>query len=179
MTTFTMAAMVGEFVEAHRRLRKHYEDTKLAFTLDGKLVGDLGEAIAAELFGLTLCKKRTPGVDGHAKDGRSVQVKATGLLSKGPAFTPGEGRADHLIFLRLDFKSATGTIGYNGPEEPVRLLLPVGFTGTKRVSLADTLAADALVAEAARLPRLARTLSTMPLPSPNVPHGNLSASTGS
>lgn len=179
MTTFTMAAMVGEFVEAHRRLRKHYEDTSLAFTLDGKLVGDLGEAIAAELFDLTLCKKRTPGVDGHAKDGRSVQVKATGLLSKGPAFTPGEGRADHLIFLRLDFNSATGTVVYNGPEEPIRRLLPIGFTGTKRVSLVETVAADLLVAPEVRLPRLSQALSTLPVVSASALPGPVSVSTDS
>src|SRR5690606_16604172 len=135
-----------DFVKAHRRLRQHYENTGLGFTLDGKLVGDLAEVIAAELFGLTLCKRRTAGVDCHAKDGRSVQVKATGLPSKGPAFTPGEGRADHLLFLRLDFDTATGAIAYNGPEEPVRRLLPVGFTGTKRVRLADILEVDASVA---------------------------------
>lgn len=162
MTTFQMAAAVENFLQAHRRLRMHYENPGLGFTLDGKLVGDLAEAIAAELFGLMLCERRTPGVDCHTKDGRSVQVKATGLPSKGPAFTPGEGRADHLIFLRLDFDNAAGTIAYNGPEEPIRRLLPVVFTGTKRVSLAATLAADALVAEAARLPRVARTSSTAP-----------------
>src|SRR5580698_3602796 len=119
-----MGLAVQDFVKAHRLLRSHYLHTGLTFTLDGKLVGDLAEVIAADLFGLTLCKNRTAGVDCHATDGRSVQVKATGLRSKGPAFTPGEGRADHLIFLRLDFDKAAGTVAYNGPEEPVRRLLP-------------------------------------------------------
>ena len=83
-----------------------------------------------------------------------MQVKATGLANKGPAFTPGEGRADHLIFLRLDFGSATGVILYTGPESPIRRLLPPGFTGTKRVPLAAVVAADAAVADADRLLRL-------------------------
>jgi hypothetical protein len=154
MTSFKMEKTVKDFVKAHRRLCIHYEKTGLTFTLDGKLVGDLAEAIAAELFGLKLCESRTAGIDCHAKDGRSVQVKSTGLSSKGPAFTPGEGRADHLIFLRLDFEKGTGSIAYNGPEEPIRRLLPVGFTGTKRVRLADVLAADKLVADSIRLPRM-------------------------
>jgi hypothetical protein len=153
-TTFTMVPVVRDFVSAHNGLRQYYKDSGLAFTLDGKLVGDLAEVIAADLFGLELCRNRTPGVDCHAPDGRSVQVKATGLFSKGPAFTPGEGRADHLIFLRLDFATATGTIAYNGPELPIRRLLPVSFTGTKRASLAAVLAADALVADRDRLLRL-------------------------
>lgn len=152
--TFHMVQAVTDFVEAHNRLKHHYEATGLDFTLDGKLLGDLGEVIAAELFGLTLCVRRTPGVDGHAVDGRSVQVKATGLPTKGPAFTPGEGIADHLIFLRLNFANATGTVAYNGPEAPIRELLPVGFTGTKRVPLSKVLAADASVAPADRLVRL-------------------------
>lgn len=154
MTNFQMGQAVKDFVKAHRLLCRHYERTGLSFTLDGKLVGDLAEVIAAELFGLTLCNSRTAGVDCHTKGGRSVQVKATGLASKGPAFTPGEGRADYLIFLRLDFDSATGTVAYNGPEEPVRRLLPVGFTGTKRVRLAAILKADASVTESDRLTRV-------------------------
>lgn len=154
LKTFQMEQAVRDFVTAHRRLCKHYERTGLRFTLDGKLVGDLAEVIAADLFGLTLCERRTAGVDCHTQTGESVQVKATGTLRKGPAFTPGEGRADHLVFLRLDFDNATGTIAYNGPEAPIRLLLPVRFEGTKRVSLPAILAADAVVAESDRLPRV-------------------------
>lgn len=154
MTTFQMSRAVKDFVKAHRRLRKHYEQTGLDFTLDGKLVGDLAEALAADLFGLTLCEKRTAGVDCHTKGGKSVQVKATGLERKGPAFTPGEGRADYLIFLRLNFENGTGTIAYNSPEAPIRQLLPVGFTGTKRVSLVKVLEADKHVSRSDRLRRV-------------------------
>jgi hypothetical protein len=151
--TFRMEQAVKDFVKAHRRLCKHYEKTGLTFTLDGKLVGDLAEVMAAELFGLTLRKDRIAGVDCHTRNGRSVQVKATGTARKGPAFTPGEGRADQLIFLRLDFDNATGTIAYNGPEAPIRRLLPVGFTGTKRVSLRSVLKVDASVPDSKRLRR--------------------------
>jgi hypothetical protein len=154
MTTFRMAPVAADFVRAHAGLCHHYAATGLTFTLDGKLVGDLAEVIAAELFGLRLCERRTPGIDGHAADGRSVQVKATGLATKGPAFTPGEGFADHLIFLRLDFSSGSGAVLYNGPEAPIRAHLPSGFTGTKRVPLAKVLAADAALSDADRLRRL-------------------------
>ncbi|MEJ1961017.1 MAG: hypothetical protein WDO56_05500 [Gammaproteobacteria bacterium] len=153
MTTFQMDPEVKAFVKAHRRLCKHYANTRLKFTLDGKLVGDLAEVIASKLFRLTLCRERTPGVDGHAPDGRSVQVKSTGSSFKGPAFTPGEGRADHLIFLRLDFDRATGAVVYNGPEAPIRRLLPAGFTGTKRANLSKVVAADKEVAMKDRLRR--------------------------
>ena len=153
MMTFQMDAEVKAFVKAHRRLCKHYGNTGLKFTLDGKLVGDLAEIIASKLFELKMCIKRTPGVDCHAPDGRTVQVKATGSSSKGPAFTPGQGRADQLLFLRLDFDKATGSIAYNGPEAPIRRLLPPGFTGTRRVNLAKVLDADKAVDQKDRLHR--------------------------
>lgn len=143
---------VCALVTAHRELVRAYARTSLRFTLDGRLVGDLAEAIAAEAFGLDLCKVRTPGVDAHAKDGRSVQVKASGI-GKGPAFTPGEGRADHLIFLMIDFDQAKAFVRYNGPEAPVRAELPPDFSGTKRVLLRRVLALDAMVPEAQRLGR--------------------------
>lgn len=153
--TFRMVQAVTDFVAAHSRLKQHYHHTGLGFTIDGKLLGDLGEVIAAELFGLVLCENRTPGVDGHAPDGRSVQVKATGLPGAGPAFSPGEGIADHLIFLRLDFATATGVVAYNGPEAPIRRLLPINFKTSKRVLLHRVLATDATLSESDRLPRLA------------------------
>ncbi|TPG16767.1 hypothetical protein EAH87_14100 [Sphingomonas koreensis] len=129
-----------------------YSARSLRFTLDGRLVGDLAKATAAEAFDLELCKVRTAGVDAHATDGRSVQVKASGI-GKGPAFTPGEGRADHLIFLMFDFERALALVGYNGPEAPVRAHLPDGFTRTKRVSVTRIRALDAATDDRLRLMR--------------------------
>lgn len=144
---------VRDLVTAHAALVGAYASTKLRFTFDGRLVGDIAEATAAEAFGLELCRVRTAGVDAHALDGRSVQIKASGI-GKGPAFTPGEGRADHLIFLLLDFVRAEAFVRYNGPEKPVRAELPRGFIGTKRVSLPRILALDAAVPDDKRLERL-------------------------
>lgn len=144
---------VRTLVTAHAALVEAYAATSLRFTLDGRLVGDIAEATAAEAFGLELCRVRTPGVDAHAPDGRSVQVKASGI-GKGPAFTPGEGRADHLIFLMIDFARAEAHVRYNGPEEPVRAELPPSFSGTKRVSLSAVLRLDAEVPDERRLGRL-------------------------
>lgn len=139
-------------VSAHRELVEAYSATNLRFTLDGKLVGDIAEATAAEAFGLALCRTRTAGVDAFAADGRSVQIKASGI-AKGPAFTPGEGRADQLIFLILDFDRGEAHVRYNGPEAPVRAKLPPAFQGTKRVPLATILTLDAAVKMEHRLPR--------------------------
>jgi hypothetical protein len=139
---------------AHAAMCEHFVHTGLAFTLDGKLVGDIGEAVVAEVFGITLCQKRTPGVDGHAADDRSVQIKATGLLKAGPAFTPGEGIADHLIFVRIDFGAGSAVVLYNGPEAPVRQLLPPMWSGTKVIRLSKVRAIDAALSDEQRLPRV-------------------------
>ena len=145
MKKFPLPKAVVELCRAHLAVKEHFASSGLTFTLDGKLVGDIGEALAAELFGITLCGKRTPGVDGWAPDGRSVLIKATGHAKSGPAFSPGEGIADHLLFLRIDFHSGTLDVAYNGREAPVRALLPSKWSGTKVVPLAKVLsiAADA------------------------------------
>ncbi|WP_439885291.1 DUF6998 domain-containing protein [Pseudomonas syringae] len=53
------------------------------------------------------------------------------------AFKPGKGFADYPLFFRIDFESNTAMVAYNGPEAPVRRLLPEnGWAGTKVLSLA-------------------------------------------
>ncbi|MDD2765893.1 MAG: hypothetical protein PHE83_18170, partial [Opitutaceae bacterium] len=50
---------------------------RLAFTVDGKIIGDIGEMIAANVFGLEPLPANTKGHDLRTPDGRLVQVKAT------------------------------------------------------------------------------------------------------
>jgi hypothetical protein len=121
---------------AQQALARHYSHTGLRFTLDGRLVGDIAEALALEHFDLVLPKKRTGGVDALTKAEKTVQVKSTGKENCGPAFTPGEGTADYLLFFRINFEANTASIAYNGPEAPIRALLPTGiWTGTKVIAL--------------------------------------------
>ena len=55
------------------------------------------------------------GVDATAPDGRTVQIKATGTR-RGPAFRCTGIRADHLLFLDMDFVEQSVEIIFNGPE---------------------------------------------------------------
>jgi len=48
-----------------------------AFTIDGRLVGDIGEVIAALEYDVTLHEVQTAAHDGVTSDGRKVQVKST------------------------------------------------------------------------------------------------------
>lgn len=47
------------------------------FTIDGRLVGDIGEVIAALEYDLTLDAVQRRGHDARTSDGRNVQIKAT------------------------------------------------------------------------------------------------------
>jgi hypothetical protein len=152
---FQLPPAIRLLVEARNHLREHYANTGLTFTLDGNLVGDLGEALAMELFGISLSSRRSEtGIDGYSIDGRSVQVKATGVRS-GPAFRPVETRADHLLFFDLDLEKGIGRVAYNGPEYLVTEYLPANFTKQRQVSMFRVRAANSRVRSDQRLPRRA------------------------
>jgi hypothetical protein len=162
LQTFQLPPAIARLLDARNSVRQHYEailrgqgsDVELKFTLDGNLVGDIGEAIAAELFGVKLVStKSTEGIDGYAADGRTVQIKATGTR-RGPVFRNTQIRAQHLLFFCLDFETARGTVAYNGPEHFVTQHLRGSFTGQRMVSRAQVSRAAELVQDYERLPRL-------------------------
>lgn len=151
---FNLPPAVSQLVSARNALRNHYRATGLTFTLDGKIVGDIGEAIAHEIFGIKLTSKRLEGIDGHSVDGSSIQVKATGTDKGGPAFRRiDEGnRADFLLFFRLDFESGKVEVAFNGPERLALAELPDGWKGQRALTLNQIRKADAKVRDEDRLP---------------------------
>lgn len=163
MGTFKLPAQMAVLIEARNNLRDHYQtvlrkqgsDVNLKFTLDGNLVGDIGEAIAVELFGIRLVEtKSVEGIDGYTSDGsRTVQIKATGT-GRGPAFRNTETRADLLLFFDLDFEKACGTVVYNGPEHYAVQKLPRNFVGQRSLTAIQIRSADDLIPEEERIPML-------------------------
>lgn len=160
MTAFVLPPTIAELIAARNNVRDHYAQklrtlgstAELAFTLDGNLIGDLGEALAADLFDIKLVETKShEAIDGYAPDGRSVQVKATGT-GRGPAFRQTETRADHLIFLDLDLERAVGEVVYNGPEHYAVALLPTVFTGQRSLTRRQIRIADGFVRPEERLP---------------------------
>lgn len=79
------------------------------FTLDGHLVGSIGEVLAEHRYGLALLSASTPDHDARAADGRLVQIKATQAKSVGLRSEP-----QHLIVLGLDRRGEAREI-FNGP----------------------------------------------------------------
>ena len=91
------------------RLESRYPGRK--FTLDGHLVGSIGEVWAAHLFDLRLLPPSAETHDAVGADGQRIQVKATQGDAVGISSCP-----DYLIVLRL---SAVGGVEvvYDGPGE--------------------------------------------------------------
>lgn len=136
--TGKLPAVIRNLWTAQQALAGYYADTALKFTLDARLVGDIAEAIALQHFDRLLPQSRTGGGDAMTRTGKTVQVKATGNLRSGPAFTLGKGCADYPPLLRHKFRGQYGIGHYNGPESPVRALLPAQrWAGTKVIPLAD------------------------------------------
>jgi hypothetical protein len=79
------------------------------FTLDGHLVGSIGEVLAAYAYGLELLPPSTETHDAQAEDGRLIQIKATQRTSVGLRSAP-----EYLLVLKIlpggDWQEI-----YNGP----------------------------------------------------------------
>ncbi|HBG69817.1 MAG: hypothetical protein A2W93_00365 [Bacteroidetes bacterium GWF2_43_63] len=93
--------------EKHRRWNKQ-------FTLDGKLVGDIGEVLAAEKYGLELYPENSEVYDGvEIASGRKVQIKASfkGYFQ----FPYGEEKIpDYFLAVLIDEHGELHEV-YNGP----------------------------------------------------------------
>ena len=82
------------------------------FTPDGHLVGSIGEALAAEAYGLDLFTASAERHDAVASDGRLVQIKATQVKSIALRSEP-----EHLLVLVLGGDGRASEV-YNGPGRP-------------------------------------------------------------
>ena len=147
---FPLPCLVRDLVDVRNKLCAHYSHYNRSFTLDGNLIGDLGEVIAADIFGITLSPPNEKGIDGYAPDGKSVQIKASGT-KRGPAFTYVPTRPYYLLFFHLDMDTFTAEIIFNGPEEIALKEMISPWIGQKKVSISKIRAANALVPEQSRL----------------------------
>lgn len=81
------------------------------FTLDGHLIGSIGEVLAAYHYGLELLPASAQRHDATAQDGRMVQIKAT----QGSGHVALRSEPEHLIVLLLHSESGEAQEVYNGP----------------------------------------------------------------
>jgi hypothetical protein len=101
---------VARIYKAVEELEALYPSRK--FTLDGHLVGSVGEVIAAETLGLTLYPSMSqPGHDAHDANG-DVQIKMTAGTKVAMYET-----CERLVVLRV-LSPEKAEIVYDGPGEP-------------------------------------------------------------
>ena len=102
---------IKELYKITNELESSYPGRK--FTIDGHLVGSIGEVIVAEHYGLELLRSSTETHDAVSADGKYVQIKATQINRIAISSEP-----DYLIVIKL-FSDGSWEEIYNGPGKPV------------------------------------------------------------
>lgn len=144
-----LTCIIGELYELVGELERKHPGRH--FTLDGHLVGSIGEVFAAERYGIELFTASAETHDGEAPDGRLVQIKATQRGSIGITSEP-----EHLIVLRIDEKGELEEI-YNGPGKSVWAVVADRMrpkNGQYQISLSKLRELDGRVAPEDRIPSL-------------------------
>lgn len=138
--------LVCELYEVVGKLETLFPERR--FTLDGHLVGSIGEVLAAYHYQLELFAASTETHDAEAPDGRLVQIKTTQRDSIALRSEP-----EHLLVLRL-LPDGEWEEVYNGPGD---LVWPnVGKrqkNGQRAISCSKLRKLMANVSQAARLIR--------------------------
>ena len=101
--------LVKELYAIVRNLEDHFPGRK--FTLDGHLVGSIGEVLAAYHYNLVLFAASSETHDAQCPEGRKVQVKATQGRSVGLRAEP-----EHLLVLKLESDGNVSEV-FNGPGD--------------------------------------------------------------
>ncbi len=102
---------IKELLAITQKLKEKYIHLNKKFSLDGKLVGDIGEVLAAEKYGIELYSENTRVHDGfEISSGKRVQIKAS---FKGYCYFPFNNIPDYFLAINL---LETGEIEemYNG-----------------------------------------------------------------
>lgn len=104
-----VTALLEDLYIASARLEALFPGRK--FTLDGHLVGSVGEVVAAYMFDLDLNPASTLGHDARAPDGRNVEIKLTQGTTVAFRHEP-----EHALILHRP-KGGPVRVVYNGPGE--------------------------------------------------------------
>jgi hypothetical protein len=128
MSSDKVLELVRGMLDSVKQLESLYPGR--SFTLDGHLVGSIGEVLAAELYGLRLLPSSNPCHDATCPAGRNVQVKLTQRSREAIYEQP-----DHLIVLRVEPDGTVAEV-YNGPGSlPWMSAGPIQKNGQRSVSI--------------------------------------------
>lgn len=107
----TIAKKIIELFAITRELEELYMGRK--FTIDGHLVGSIGEVLVADKFNLTLLPNSTKTYDAKDSEGRYYQIKTTQTDKISLSSEP-----DFLIIIKLH-PDGTWSVIYNGPGKAI------------------------------------------------------------
>ena len=102
---------IKELYKITTELESTYPGRK--FTVDGHLVGSIGEVIVAEHYDLSLLPNSTKTHDAVSKEGTKVQIKATQVMGISISSEP-----EYVIVIRI-LPDGSWEEVYNGPGKPV------------------------------------------------------------
>lgn len=106
---------IQELLNITASLKKQYQGT-LDFSLDGRLVGDIGEALVSEKFDIKLYGKNEPNYDGfHRPTKKQVQIKASMAYNFSYPF---DRDLEHYIAVHIKPDGQLEVL-YNGPGKPI------------------------------------------------------------
>ena len=105
----TIRRAVGQMLAIVEKLCIAYP--KKRFTLDGRLVGDIGEVLVEDAYDLTLFKDVQKRHDAVSSDGRLVQIKAT---MKKSLTCPADHPPKYFLGVQIH-KDGSFTEVFNGP----------------------------------------------------------------
>ena len=105
----TIPEAIKQLLKIVQELREIYP--KKRFTLDGRLVGDLGEVLAEQQYDLQVFKGIKKHHDARTSDGRFVQIKAT--MQKKLTF-PVDHIPDYYLGIQIHVDGTISEV-FNGP----------------------------------------------------------------
>jgi hypothetical protein len=150
--SITIPDAVKQLLAIVELLRKSFEKKRKRFTLDGRLVGDIGEILVEEAYDIRLFEQLEKRHDARSSDGRLVQIKAT--MQKSLTFP-----VDHVPLYYIGIKINTdGSFEeiFNGPGpvawQAVKNRKPTK-TNLHSVSISSLLRLNAGVPTAQRIPK--------------------------
>ena len=142
---------VGEKIKALYSIKKELEEMFPGrhFSLDGILVGSLGEVLVATDYGLTLFQASYETHDAKANDGRLVQIKSTQVKKVAISSKP-----EYLIVIQIQADGSYKEI-YNGKGAPVwDAAGPMQKNGQRSISLHRLSKIQKTQLDEDRIPRL-------------------------
>lgn len=160
MSDITIPDAIKELLNIVERLSTSYAHCNKKFTLDGRLLGDIGEVLVEQTYDVTLFQDLAKHHDAKCSQGRLVQIKAT--MKKHLTF-PADHVPDYLIGIRIRPDGGFDTI-YNGPGViAARAISNRGPSKTNlhSISLSALSALDKLVDEKERIPSRASAFDAL------------------